>query len=169
MPTAHRSAALAEQVDLGVVRRDDHDLAGGRRPQRAAARPRRDDALRLLERLLPAAIVLDRDAAQARAERRRPRRADRVGLQPPLVELLRDVAADVGVQPERPLEEEAAVGRDRRVAAEQVLQHGGAAAVRVRALEHLGELLRVADEDDVARAGRPSRARRRARPGRPRR
>ena len=36
--------------------------------------------------------------------------------------------------------------------AEQVPQHRGAAAGRVRALDHLGELLRVADEDDVPRA-----------------
>ena len=39
------------------------------------------------------------------------------------------------------------------VVADQVLQHRCLAPARVRALEHLGELLRVADEDDVARAG----------------
>ena len=49
------------------------------------------------------------------------------------------------------LEEEAAVGRDRLVVADQVLEHGGAAAGGVRALDHLVELLRVADEHDVPR------------------
>ena len=97
--------------------------------------------------------MLDRQEPQPRAERRRPRRAHRVGPQPALVELLRDVAADVRVQPERLLEEEAAVGRDRLLVADQVLQHGRVAAVRVRALDHLVELLRVADEHEVARAG----------------
>ena len=42
--------------------------------------------------------------------------------------------------------------------AEQVPQHRGAAAGRVRALDHLVELLRVADEDDVPRR-RPHRER----------
>ena len=79
---------------------------------------------------------------------------DRVGQQAALVELLRDVAAHVRVQAEGALEEEAAVGRDRRLPVEQVLEHRRPGAVRVRALEHLPELLRIADEDDVPRAGR---------------
>ena len=67
------------------------------------------------------------------------------------------------------LEEDAALGRDRRLVAEQVLEDGGARAARVRALRHLRELQRIAEQDQVP-GGRPDRdARRRARPGRPRR
>ena len=79
---------------------------------------------------------------------------DRVGQQAALVELLRDVVAHIRVQAEGALEEEAAVGRDRRLPGEQVLEHRRLGAVRVRALQHLAELLRVADEHDVVRAGR---------------
>ena len=103
-------------------------------------------------------LVLDREVAQPRPERRRPPRRDRRRLEPALVELLRDVAADVRVEPVGALEEEAAVGRDGRVVAEQVPQHRGAAAGRVRPLDHLVELLRVADEHDVPRR-RPHRER----------
>ena len=80
------------------------------------------------------------------------------GCEPPLVELLGDVAADVGVQAVGALEEEAAVGRDRLLVADQVLEHRGVAAVGVRALDHLVELLRVADEHEVPR-GRAHRER----------
>ncbi len=66
--------------------------------------------------------------------------------------------ADVRVEPVGALEEEAAVGRNRRVVAEQVPQHRGAAPGRVRPLDHLVELLRIADEDDVPRR-RPHRER----------
>ena len=76
------------------------------------------------------------------------------GPQLALVEQLGGERADRGVQPPGLLEKEAAVGRDRGLSVEQVLEHGGLAAVGVRALQHLAELLRVADEHGVARAGR---------------
>ena len=44
-------------------------------------------------------------------------------------------------------------GRDRRLAGEQVLEHRRLALVRVRSLQHLAELLRVADEHEVPRRG----------------
>ena len=53
------------------------------------------------------------------------------------------------MQPIRALEKEAAVGRHGRLVAEQVAQHRRAAAGRVRPLDHLVELLRVADEHEV--------------------
>ena len=53
--------------------------------------------------------------------------------------------------------------------AEQPRQHRRLRPGRVRALDHLRELLRIADQDDVPRRTCPSRARRRATPGRPRR
>ena len=57
------------------------------------------------------------------------------------------------MEPVGRLEEDAAVRRDRRLAVEQVLEHRRLAPVRVRALQHLAELLRVADEHEVARRG----------------
>ena len=51
------------------------------------------------------------------------------------------------------VEEDAAVGRDRVVAVEQVLQRRDAGAVGVDRLGRLGELLRVAEQHH--RAGRP--------------
>ena len=62
------------------------------------------------------------------------------------------------MKPVGPLEEEAAVGRHGRVVSEQMPQHRVAAAERVRSLDHLVELLRVADEHDVPRR-RPHRER----------
>ena len=50
-------------------------------------------------------------------------------------------------------EEEAAVGRDRVGVAEQVLEHRRLRARRVDPLRDLRELLRVAEQDDVAGAG----------------
>ena len=50
------------------------------------------------------------------------------------------------------IDEQAALGRDRRVLAEQVLQHGHARARRVDRLRDLGELLGIAEQDHVARA-----------------
>ena len=95
--------------------------------------------------------------------------ADCVRVEPALVELLGDEAADVRVEAERPVEEDAAVRRDRRVVAHQVAEHRRLAPVGMRALEHLVELLRVADEHRRPGARSPSRTRPPARPGRPRR
>jgi hypothetical protein len=77
------------------------------------------DALGLLAGVRAAALVVDRKKSQAGAERRPALRAARPGLQPALVELLGDVRADVRVQAIRSLEEEAAIGRDRRVPVER--------------------------------------------------
>ena len=74
-------------------------------------------------------------------------------MQPSVVELLRDVGADIGMQPVGALEEEASVGRYRRVFAEQVLENRGLDAVGMRALKDLCELLWVSDEHEVARGG----------------
>ena len=106
----------------------------------------------LLGRVLPPALVLDREVADSGPERRRPLRRPRVGLEPALVERLRDVAADVRVEPERPLEEDAAILGDRRRVPEQVLEHRGRGPLRMRPLEHLAELERVAEEHEVPRA-----------------
>ena len=51
---------------------------------------------------------------------------------------------------EAPLEEDAVIFRDGRGVAEKVLEDGGAAARRMHALGHLGELQRIAEENQVA-------------------
>src|SRR5262245_39388558 len=53
----------------------------------------------------------------------------------------------------RAVEEDPHVRRHRLVAAEQVLEHRSADAVRMRALRDLGELRRIAEQDQVARGG----------------
>ena len=63
-----------------------------------------------------------------------------------------------GMHAEAALEEDAAVLRDRRGVAEQVLEHGGAGARRMHALGDLGELEGIAEEDQVA-GGRAHRER----------
>ena len=108
----------------------------------------------LLARLLPVPLVRHGDPAEAGAERRGPRRGRCVRVEPPLVELLGDEAADVRVEAERPVEEDTAVRRDRRVVTHQVAEHRRLAPVGMRALEHLVELLRVADEHRRPGGGR---------------
>ena len=143
----------AEEVDLRVVRRHDLDLGrrdAGRdetsRSRRARPLPPRATpagspwcGTEIQRRPVPSGVVLAAAAAS--------------GLQPPLVELLGDEAADVRVEAVRPLEEDTAVRRDRRVAAQQVLEHRRLAPVGMRALQHLAELLRVADEHEVPGGG----------------
>ena len=107
---------------------------------------------RLLGRRPAGGLVLHRQVADAGPEGRGPLRGPRIGLEPALVERLRDVAADVRMEAERPLEEDAAILGDRRRLAEQVLEHGGPRPLGMRALEHLRELERVAEEDEVPRA-----------------
>ena len=51
---------------------------------------------------------------------------------------------------EAPLEEDAVIFRDGRGVAEKVLEDGGAAARRMHALGHLGELQRIPEENQVA-------------------
>ena len=50
-----------------------------------------------------------------------------------------------------PLEEDAALDRARRVVAEEMPEHRGARAARVRPLGDLGELERTAEEDQAPR------------------
>ena len=100
--------------------------------------------------------MLDRQPAEPRPGRARPggrRRLEAAG-----VERVRDVAADVRVHAERVLEEEAAVLRDRRVLAKQVLEHRNARAGRVDRLRHLRKLHRVTEQDERPR-GRAERER----------
>ena len=75
-----------------------------------------------------------------------------------LVGRLRDEAADVGVHSPGVREEEAAVRRHRVLRAHQVLEHRSRRALGVDSLRDLPELLRVAEQHDVARA-RPERER----------
>ncbi len=82
-------------------------------------------------------------------------RAARVAGQAALVDLLGDEAAHVGVHPAGLDEEHPAVGRDRHLVAEDVLEHAAPAATGVRGLRHLRELQRVTEQDQVA--GRPRR------------
>ena len=82
----------------------------------------------------------------------------RAGTQPALVVRLRGEVAELGPQAPGVLEEEPAVGRDRDVVAEQVLEDGTLRLLGVRALRDLRQLVRVAEEDEVARA-RPGRER----------
>src|SRR5262245_42570769 len=53
----------------------------------------------------------------------------------------------------RAVEEHAQVGRDGGMSSQQVLEDGGAAATGVRTLRDLGELERIAEQDDVASRG----------------
>ena len=158
---------LGQQPHLRVVGRDDDHVA------RAA----RDESARLdlgRDRRRPPPPTTSgcpraRPAASARPSRpRTPARAPR-GLEPALVERRRDVAADVRVHAPRVVEEEAAVLRNGRVLAEQVLEHRAPGAGRVDRLRHLRELHRVAEQDEVARRRARARARPRATPARPRR
>ena len=72
--------------------------------------------------------------------------------EPALVDLVGDEAAEVGVHPPRDRQQDAAVGRHGRVLAEQPVEAGEAGGARMRALHHLRQLARVADQHDVAGA-----------------
>ena len=120
------------------------------------------DHVRLLGRGARVALVLDRQVAQAGAgqaaglDRLAGALLDRA--EPALVDDLRDEAAHVGVHAARQVEEQPALGRDRRLVAEQVLEHRGSGVPGVNALRDLGELERVAEQDEVA-GGRADRER----------
>ena len=90
-------------------------------------------------------------------------------VQAALVDLLGDERAHGRVHPPRPVQEEPALGRDGRVLAEQVLEHAQARAFGVRGLRDVGELQRVAEQDQVARRRARRQARPRARAAPPRR
>lgn len=71
--------------------------------------------------------------------------------QSPLVEGVGDEAAHVGVHPVGDVEQDPPLDGHGGVAVEEVLEGGAAGAHRVGALRRLGQLLRVAQEDDVVR------------------
>ena len=75
-----------------------------------------------------------------------------VAREPALVDLVRDEAAELGVHPPGDGQQDAAVGRHRRVLAEQPVEAGEPGIPRMRALHHLRQLARVADQHDVAGA-----------------
>ena len=123
-----------DRPDLGVVRRDDQDVVPADRPAstpcsvdpgRAALDERpgeRGDRVGLVRRLVVRAVGRRRRAAAGR-RRRRASTGDsesladevRLGLEPVVVEDLGGEGAQVRVEPPGRLEEQAAVGRHRRV------------------------------------------------------
>ena len=80
--------------------------------------------------------------------------AGAVGMarEPALVDPVGDEAAEVGVHPPRHRQQDAPVGRDGRLLAEQPVEAGEAGRAGMRALHHLRQLARIADEHDVAGA-----------------
>ena len=159
----------AEEVDLRVERRDDLDLR-----RRDAGRDETNDLgahARLPPRATPAGspwcgAEIQRSPVPSGVVRRSGRC---VRLEPALVELLGDEAADVRVEAERPLEEDAAVGRDRR---RRRRSGGGAPTPRSRRDASPGAPGRAAaGRRRAPPSGRrsPSRTHPPARPGRPRR
>lgn len=70
-------------------------------------------------------------------------------LEAAVVDRVGDEAADVGMHPARAAKEDTEVGRNGGVAIEQVLEAGEAGVAGVAALDGLGELHLVADEDQV--------------------
>ena len=83
----------------------------------------RGDRVRLLRRRGGVADVLDRQEPQPRAEVGGLARELGHAVEPAVVDDLGDESADVGMHPPRALEEDAHVRRNRRVLAEQVLEH----------------------------------------------
>ena len=74
-----------------------------------------------------------------------------VAVQPPLIDLIRDEAADLGMHPARDGQEDAAVRRHGRVVAQHPVEAGEVRGFGMRALDHLRQLARIADQHDVAR------------------
>src|SRR5262249_5090890 len=71
-----------------------------------------------------------------------------------LVERLRRERADLRMQAARLMQEQAALGRDRLRAAEQMLERGRLRAGRVARLLRLLELLRIAEQHEAPRGRR---------------
>ena len=110
------------------------------------------DGVGLLDRRLAAMIVGDLEPDRAVARRERTLAGHRGRLEPALVVGVGGEVAELGPQAPGLGEEEAAVGRDRHVLAEQVLQHRQARVLGVRALRHLRQLVRVAEQHERAGA-----------------
>ena len=105
----------------------------------------------LLPRELPVGRVLDRPEDEPVPGGDAPALGDRRVLEPPRVVRVRRERGQLRPQAPRLREEDPAVGRHRDLVAEQVLEHGRLRLVGLRALRDLRELVRVAEEDDVAR------------------
>ena len=171
-----RRERLPQQLHLGVVGRDDDEVrrSSGRSPAVSMCREpsiSARDRVAPPRRVLPVALVLDRQVAHTGPERRRSRSQHAaIGLEPALVERLRDEPADVRVHPPGPLEEDAAILGDRRR-----VRRAGARAPRRPRRPGASPCEHLARAGAGRRAGRgcartsPWRARPRARPGRPRR
>ena len=98
-------------------------------------------------------LVLDGQVADPGAERGRARGRRRVRVEPARVDEIGDEPADVGVHAPALVEEHAAVLGNRRLAVEQMLEHGQPGAAGMGALRDLGELQRIAEQDHVAGRG----------------
>ena len=117
----------------------------------SAAHGRRH-GLGLLDRRLAAVLVRDLEPDRPVAGRERARRGHRGRLEPALVVGVGGEVAELGPQAPGLGEEEAAVGRDRHVLAEEVLQHREPGVLGVRALRDLRQLVRVAEQHERAGA-----------------
>ena len=102
-------------------------------------------------RELAVARVLDLAEDEPVSRRDAPPRARLGPLEPPLVVRLGREGGDLRPQAPGVLEEDPALGRHRPLVAEQVLEHRHLRLLRLRALRDLRELVRVAEEDEVAR------------------
>lgn len=145
---------------MHVVRRDHHEVGffEGTRLAVAvgprAAQHRSDlarDALGFFGRGGHVADVVHGQEAQPGAERGPLSREAREAVEPVTVHDLRDEPADVRMHAPRAVEEDPLVRGHGQMVAEQVLEH--ADVLRVSPLGDLGELRRIAEQDQVARGG----------------
>ena len=171
---AHVAQRGRQGGHLRVVRRDDHEVGARERrlgarsvpPDNVAARERRRDrrdGLDLLLRARLVAFVLDGHVHEPGVSEALGRAAayrdQGLALEPGrgveaiLVERLGRERADLRMQPASLMQEEAAFGRDRLCAAEQMLERGRLRAGRVARLLRLLELLRVAEQHEALRRG----------------
>ena len=109
------------------------------------------DRVRLLPRGLAAPLVLGLIEDEPVPGRKRAPSAHLGRQQAPLVVRLGRERADLRAQAPGVLEEDPALRRHGLVLAEQVLQDRHLRLVRLRALRDLRQLVRVAEEDEVAR------------------
>ena len=164
----HADPALDGPVDLGdlgVVRRHDDDVVEGQRPGGAlavrpgAAEERGDQpghGLGLLTGPRRPSAVVDRPEPDARPldDGSRPDRLPGIGgirHDPVLVERLRHESVHRRMHPVGPGQEEAAVGRQRAMVPDEVLESRALGTHGMDPRADLRELVRVAEEDDRAR------------------
>ena len=167
VPTrAPRGQPVAQVAHLGVVGRDDEDvvereLALGARARRcsgrrrAASRPPRRSGRPPRARSGGSRRARPRAAARprptARARRRPGAPSPRPAPAAPSYIVSDTKRQTSGCIRQVRSRNTPSAGRDRLAVAEQVLEHGHARAARVRALAHVGELLRVAEQHHPAR------------------